>query len=244
MKINISKILKFCVLVLINIFFIFVVQFYFNMCGSLKEYDSNLKVSLFVNETVSDDKESIIAKLKNYNRFDIAEYTDFDSFDKFIEQSPELKDIALKEISHIPAFVTVNNLKAVSISEMENLKEELLKEDCIDDVVFDAKAYGIFFKYKKLFTKYREIFSFVFFIISAIFILKVLFFTIKGLYKSIFVEVLGGAVSAVAAYAVICLFMIADNDAVFVLDWKILYYVVPLGCMLSLITKEADDSNN
>lgn len=241
MKMNFSGILKFFLVTIINIFIIFVVQFYFNMCGNFDKYGSDLKISLFVSKNSSEEKENIISKLKDYNKFDVVEYIDADSFDKFSESNPEFSEIVPKENFVMPAFVIINNIKANNLNELKNLRKELINIDFIDDAVYDEKAYSVYFKYKNLFENYRDVFTVFFLVLTAVFVLKILLFVLKGFTKNIFVESALGILSAFFAYALMCVMLIIDTgNSIFILDWHVLYIVVPLSLMIAIITKESN----
>ena len=244
MKIKLSKILKFFFITILNIFIIFVVQFYFNMNASLDKYNSDLKVALFINGDTDKTKEDIIAKLTDYNRFNVAEFVDADSFEAFANSSPELAEFVPKENFVMPAFVLANNVKVKDFSELERLQKEFIDIDFIDDVVFDVSAYKLFFKYKNLLETYRDFCTMLFLVLTVILILKVLMFAVKGWLGDVFFEAGLGILASLLAYAVMCVALVAypDNN-IFALDYHILYIVIPLSIMINLITKESNVQN-
>lgn len=244
MKINFSKTLKFFLITILNIFIIFVVQFYFNMNANIDKYNSDLKIALFVNAKTEQSKEDIITKLKDYNKFDIVEYIDADSFEKFASSNPELAEFVPKENFVMPAFILVNNVKVKNLSELERLQKEFTDIDFIDEVICDIPAYKLFFKYKNLFETYRDLFTMLFLIITVMLILKILLFAIKGLIGELFFETGLGILASLLAYAAICFALIAyPENNIFVLDYHILYVVVSLSVMINLITKETNVQN-
>ncbi len=244
MKINFSKILKFFLVAILDIFIIFVVQFYFNMNTNFDKFNSNLRMALFVSRDMQEQKEDIISKLKEYNKFDVVDYIDADSFDKFAEKNSELAEFVPKENFVMPAFVLVNNVKVKSFKELDRLQEELTDIDFINEVTYDKPAYNLLFKYKNLFSQYVGFFTLLFLAMTAILILKILLFTVKGLIKDIFSEVGYGILAALFAYVTLCIALIADkSNGIFVLDYHVLYVVVPVSLMIYLITKEYDVEN-
>lgn len=240
MKINLSKILKFCLIISINIFFIFILQYYLNMQDAFSKFNSDLKISLFVAKDSDVEKDYIIEKLSSYKSFDTLEYIDSSSFEKLVEINPELKDVVPEETVLLPNIVLLNNISVNSYEKLEELRNNLLELDFVQDVIYDVKAYNIFFKYKNLFEEYKKIFKIIFFVILFIFILKFLFFILKSLYKDILFEVVYGIVEAFIAYTIICLFLVFEQNTIFILNWHILYFIVPLSSMISLITKESN----
>lgn len=210
------------------------------MQNDFVKFCSELKMSLFINKDVESEKENVIEKLSSYNKFDTLDYIDSSSFEKLIEINPELEEIVPNETVLLPNIVLLNNVSVENYENLEELKNELLELDFVQDVVYDVKAYKLFFKYKMLFEEYRKIFSVTFFAVILIFVLKVLFFMLKSLYKDILSEIVYGMFAGFAAYAVICLCSIIEQNVLFILDWHVLYFIVPLSSMISLITKETN----
>lgn len=240
MKINLSKILKFFLIILVNIFFVFILQYYLNIQNDFAKFNSDLKISLFIDKNSDQEKEDVMDKLSSYKIFDMVEYIDSSSFEKLVEINPELKDVVPEETVLLPNIVVLNNVSVDGYEKLEELKNELLEIDFVQDVIYDVKAYKLFFKYKNLFEEYKKIFTIIFFVISFVFVLKFLFFMLKSLYKDILFEIVYGIFAALAAYTIICLFLIFKQNTIFILNWHILYFIVPLSSMISLITKESN----
>ena len=241
MKINFSKILKFLIVVIFDVFIIFVVQFYFNMNTNFDRLSSDLQMAIFINRNTEEAKDDIISKLAEYNKFSVVDYIDADSFNKFAEENSALAEFVPKEHFVMPAFVLVNNVKVKNFSELENLKKELLDSGFVEDVTYDEQAYKLLFKYKNLFAVYRDFSAMLFLVMTVILILKMLLFTVKGLVKDIFLEVGFGILASLLAYVVLCIALIADNsNSIFILDYHILYVVIPLSLMIYLVTKESN----
>jgi hypothetical protein len=49
-----------------------------------------------------------------------------------------------------------------------------------------------------------------------------------------------GFMISILAYVFVCLLAIINKSSVFVLDWHILYLILPLGMIMSFITKETN----
>ena len=240
MKINLSKIFRYCLLLLINILCIFVLQYYVNLQTNISNSLSKLKIAIFVNVSEENTQENILSKISDYNMFTSVDMITSENQDKFAQINPELDDVVPKESMIFPAFILVNDNKINSKKELNKIKEELLALDFVDDVVFDQKAYTMFFETKELLNQYKSIFKVVFCIIIFLFVLKLLFFLIKELYKVIMKEIGSGIILGVLSYMIICLITVFNQDPVFILNWQILYVLIPLSFMFTLLTKESN----
>ena len=248
MKINLSKIFRYCLIVLINILTIFVLQYYINLQTNIIDSLSNLKVAIFINNSNSSidneeenyNEENPISKISSYDKFVNVELIDSGNSEKFSEINPELDNIIPKESIFFPTFILANIKNINNLNELENLKNEILNIDNVEDFVYDQKAYKIFFDNKELLNKYKKVFKFIFFIIIFLFVLKLLFFLIKNLYRDILFEVCCGLLLGLCAYAIICLITIFNQSNIFILSGQILYIINPLSSMLTLLTKESN----
>lgn len=240
MIINLSKILRYSLVVLLNILCVLVMQYFFNIHKDLSYSISNLQTAIFVNENSEKTNEDILEQLSN-NKFDIVDIFDFQSNDKILEITPELSSVVNNDFITFPRFVVVKNLLVNSVEEIEQLKNEILQLDFVEDFVYDQKAYKMFFDNKRNLNSYKNIFYYCFVFICVIFILKFLFFMLKGLFKDIFIEIISGGALGLVAYALICLVAPFFNQSQnFILDWQVLYVVVPLSFMITLLTKESN----
>jgi hypothetical protein len=67
-----------------------------------------------------------------------------------------------------------------------------------------------------------------------------MWFCLKRSFKDILTELLLGFLISVIAYVVICLFAVIVKNPILVLDWQILYLIVPLGMIISFVAKETN----
>ncbi len=240
MKINLSKIFRYSLLLSVNILCIFVLQYYINLQSDISESLSNLKIAIFVNVSEENTQEYILSKISDYKMFTSVDMITSDDQDKFAQINPELDDVVPKESMIFPTFILVNDNKINSMEELNRIKEELVALDFVDDVVYDQKAYTMFFDKKALLNNYKDIFKIVFCIIIFLFVLKFLFFVIKELYRVIMQEIGSGILLGVLAYMIICLITVFNQSPVFILNWQILYVLIPLSFMFTLLTKESN----
>lgn len=239
-KINLSKILRYLLIVLLNLFCVFVVQYYLNTQKSLTKSLSNLQITIFINSNLEKANEEILEHLAN-NKFSIVGIFDFQSKDKFLEITPELENVINNDFMTFPKFVIVNNVLVNSVEEMEQLKKEILQIEFVEDFIYDKKVYKMFCDNKKLLNSYKEIFYYCFIVVCMIFVIKFIFYILKGFYKEVCFELSSGLVLGLLACALICLSApLFNQNQIFILDWQVLYIVVPLSFMTTLLTKESN----
>ncbi|MBO7611515.1 MAG: hypothetical protein J6T23_04805 [Elusimicrobia bacterium] len=240
MKINISKIFKYVLITALNILCIFVLQYYINLQADISKSLSSLKIAIFINESEEHPQDEIINSISNYGKFTNMELVSSEDSEHFNNINPELESTIPKEAMVFPSFILANGININNLNELKSIKSDLLNFDYIEDVVYDQKAYKMFFDNRALLNKYKKIFKILFYLIIIIFVLKILFFSIKNLYKDILMEIGFGILSALCAYAIICLITIFNQETIFMLSGQVLYIIIPLSSMISLLTKESN----
>lgn len=240
MKTNLSKIFRYILITFLNILCIFVIQYYINTTKSISKSLSDLQIAIFISNFTENSEDDILSKINSCNKLTVMEFISSKNTDKFLEINPELSDIIPKESIDFPSFVLAKNVSVGNLIELEQLKEGLLQNDFVEDVVYDQKAYSMFFNYQELMNKYKKLFSLIFYILIFIFLLKLLFFLIKNLYKDIFFEIFFGIILGFCSYSIICLVTIFHQSNIFILNWQVLYFLVPLSSMITLLTKESN----
>ena len=158
MKINLSKILRYILIVLINISFIFVLQYYLNSQTNINKSLSDLKIAMFIDSSSEKTEDDILSEMLKYKKLKSVEFVNSYDDDKFSKINPELETVVPEDAIIFPSFMLVNITDMNSLSELENLKKELLNTDFINDIVYDQKAYKMFFDNKILLNRYNKIF--------------------------------------------------------------------------------------
>ncbi|MBR3627646.1 MAG: hypothetical protein IKN42_02225 [Elusimicrobia bacterium] len=244
MKINLSGIFRYILIILINILCIFVLQYYINLQTKVSSSLSDLKIAIFFDDsglnTETDNEENIISKISSNNKLKNTEVINSTDSDKFTEINPELDNYIPKEEINFPDFILANITDINDMGELENLKNEILSFENVEDFVYDQKAYKMFFDYKHLLNKYKKIFKIIFIVIIFLFVLKLVFFMIKNLYKDILLEIGCGLLMGLVAYAIICLAPTFHQDNIFILSGQVLYILIPFSSMFTLLTKESN----
>ena len=73
MIINLSKILRYLLIILLNILCIFVIQYYLNTQKNLTDSLSKLRITIFINSNIEKTNKEIVEQLTN-NKFSIIDY--------------------------------------------------------------------------------------------------------------------------------------------------------------------------
>lgn len=240
MKINLSKILRYSLITAVNILCILVLQYYINLQSDISKSLSNLKIAIFINESEEHPQDEIISSISNYGKFTNMELVSSEDSERFHNISPELENIVPKEAMIFPSFVLANGININNLDELKSIKIDLVTLEFIEDVVYDQKAYKMFFDNRILLNKYKKVFKIAFYLIIVIFFLKFLFYILKTLYKDILFEMSCGILLGLCAYAIICLITIFNQNNIFMLSGQVLYILIPLSSMVTLVTKESN----
>ena len=240
MKINLSKILRYSLITAVNILCILVLQYYINLQSDISKSLSNLKIAIFINESEEHPQDEIISSISNYGKFTNMELVSSEDSARFNDINPELETVVPNEAMVFPSFVLANGVNINSLDELKSIKIDLVNLEFIEDVVYDQKAYKMFFDNRILLNRYKKVFKIVFYLIIVIFFLKFLFYILKTLYKDILFEMSCGILLGLCAYAIICLITIFNQNNIFMLSGQVLYILIPLSSMVTLVTKESN----
>ena len=240
MKINLSKILRYSLITAVNILCILVLQYYINLQSDISKSLSNLKIAIFINESEEHPQDEIISSISNYGKFTNMELVSSEDSTRFNDINPELETVVPNEAMAFPSFVLANGVNINSLDELKSIKIDLVNLEFIEDVVYDQKAYKMFFDNRILLNRYKKVFKTVFYLIIVIFFLKFLFYILKTLYKDILFEMSCGILLGLCAYAIICLITIFNQNNICMLSGQVLYILIPLSSMVTLVTKESN----
>lgn len=238
---NVSKIFRLSFIFVLLLLFIIVSQYYVNCDNNLKQLNENLKIAIFIKDNIEITSQEIIDKINELNYVNVLEYIDTQTaYNKAVELSPELSEIFSQEEIHYPAYVLANKPNANDIKTLENIKSELKLLEFVDDVSYDKKAYSLFFENLNLIYQYKKILIIIFIAGFVIFVLKIMLFCLKKSFKTILSDLAFGFIISILAYVFVCLLAVISKNSIFVLDWHILYLILPLGMIMSFITKETN----
>ena len=223
------------------LFFVMISQYYVNCNNNLECLNENLKIAIFIKNNIEISSQEIIDKLNELNFLNVLEYIDSqNSYNKAVELSPELSEIFSQEEIHYPAYILANKPKANDIKMLENIKTELKLLEFVDDVSYDKKAYSLFFENLKLFYQYKKVLLILAIFCFMIFLLKLIWLCLKKSYRAILYDLAFGCIISILAYVFICLLAIINKNPIFILNWQILYVILPLGMIMSFVMKETN----
>ena len=223
------------------LFFVMISQYYVNCNNNLECLNENLKIAIFIKNNIEISSQEIIDKLNELNFLNVLEYIDSqNSYNKAVELSPELSEIFSQEEIHYPAYILANKPKANDIKMLENIKTELKLLEFVDDVSYDKKAYSLFFENLKLFYQYKKVLLILAIFCFMIFLLKLIWLCLKKNYRAILYDLAFGCIISLLAYVFICLLAIINKNPIFILNWQILYVILPLGMIMSFVMKETN----
>ncbi|MDD2524410.1 MAG: hypothetical protein PHG84_04125 [Endomicrobiaceae bacterium] len=237
--INLSKILKILVLTALMASFSFIIQYYLNLKSDNIKILEDLKIAIFVD---SNTEESVVlSEINKFFYFNIVEYIDANkSYNKAVELNPELVNITPENTISYPCYVLVNNVSAVNMQQLEEIKTEISSIVFVKDVVYDVKAFELFFNNINLLLNYEKIFYYISFFIVIVFFSKLILFILKKKFREIIYEILYGCFSALFGYVIICICAAMIHNSIFILDWHILFILIPFGAIISFMMKESN----
>lgn len=238
---NISKLFRLSFVFVLMLFFVVVSQYYINFKNSLEQTAQELKIAIFIKDSTEILPEEITAAISNLNYLNVIEYVDSQqAYTKAVELNPELSEIFSQEEIHYPAYVLANKPNVKNIKALEDIKNEIKLLDFVDDVAYDNKAYTLLFDNLSLVCKYNKVFIIFLILGVIIFLAKLVLFCLKKQFKNILMDLFIGFAISLFAYIVICLVAVISKNPIFVLNWQILYFILPLGMIMSFITKETN----
>ena len=240
-KIKISLIFKLLAVTIVSMVFALSLKFY-NYCEfSLQQFKQDLTAVIILNEKI-EDIESVLNGFKENNNFKFIEFVDKDSaYSKALETSPDLANIMPNDNkSYFPDYIVINEINAVNKQQLQAIKENLVSLETVKDVLYDNKAFDIYFKQLNIFVFFKNFFSYIVLILTIIFIIKAVLYSISKKYLILIYEILYGFSAAFAGYIIICLLASLTKNNFFVLNWNLLLYILLFGAILTFLTKEAN----
>jgi len=240
-KIKLSLIFKLFAVTVISMVFALSLKYY-NYCEFyLQQFKQDLTAVIILNDGI-EDIDSVINGFKENTNFKFIDFVDKNSaYSKALETSPDLANIMPNDNkTYFPDYVVINEINAVNKQQLETIKGDLVSSDTVKDVLYDDKAFSIYFKQLDIFVFFKNFFSYIILILSILFLVKAVLYTISKKYLIIMYEILYGFSSAFAGYVIICLLASLTKNNFFVLNWHLLFFILPFGAILTFLTKEAN----
>ena len=88
MKINLSKILRYFLIISINILVIFVLQYYINLQANISKSLSELKIAMFIDNSSEKTSEDILSEMMKYTKLENVDFVNYYDSEKFSQINP------------------------------------------------------------------------------------------------------------------------------------------------------------
>ena len=240
-KIKLSLIFKMLSVTVISMVFALSLKYY-NYCEfNLQQFKQDLTAVIILTDGI-EDIDSAVNGFKENTNFKFVEFVDKNSaYSKALETSPDLANIMPNDNkTYFPDYMVVNEINAVNKQQLETIKVNLISSDTVKDVLYDDKAFDIYFKQLDIFVFFKNFFSYIILILIILFVVKAVLYTISKKYLIIIYEILYGIAAAFMGYITICLLASLTKNNFFVIDWNLLFFILPFGAFLTFLTKEAN----
>ena len=119
MKINLSKILRYGLIILINFLVIFVLQYYINLQSSISKSLSELKIAMFIDNSSEKTSEDILSEMLKYTKLKSVDFVNCYDSEKFSEINPELEDVIPKDAILFPSFMLASTEDINTFQELK-----------------------------------------------------------------------------------------------------------------------------
>lgn len=240
-KIKISLILKLITVAVFCAVFALIVKYYKYYQADLLQLHENLTAVIVLNDNI-ENLEDVVVSFKELPDFNFVDFVDKQAaYSKALETSPELANIMPNDDkSYFPDYITVNKLNATNKAEIENIKAQLISSDTVKDVLYDDKAFELYFKELNIFSFFKNFLSYIVLIILILFVVKAILYMLTKKFIIILYEILYGMMAAFLGYIAVCILASITGNPFFILNWDLLYYVLPFGVVLTFMTKQAN----
>lgn len=240
-KLKLSLIFKLLAVTVISMVFALSLKYY-NYCKfNLQQFRQDLTAVIILNDGI-EDIDSIINAFKENTDFKFIDFVDKNSaYSKALETSPDLANIMPNDNkTYFPDYIVINEINVVNKQQLEAVKEKLISSDTVKEVLYDDKAFDIYFKQLDIFVFFKNFFSYIILILTIIFVIKAVLYIISKKHLIIIYEILYGISAAFTGYIIICLLASLTKNNFFVLDWNLLIFILPFGAVLTFLTKESN----
>ncbi|MDR0956277.1 MAG: hypothetical protein LBL77_00135 [Endomicrobium sp.] len=174
------NLIKFLILSVTCVFFVLIVNHFYQIKNYLLTLSNNLDVIVFFNKDLS-DYEKIKKEIESTSLLSFKKYVNAsEAYSIAIEKNPFLKDISISnDIKSIQAYAIVTPKSISDESFILEMKKKVENISDVEEIVFDSSSFKHYVKTKKNELLYQKIF-FVFGLIILIFFgLKCIFVFVK-----------------------------------------------------------------
>lgn len=239
-KIKISLVSKILFICIVVVFSALLIKYYNDLKLNLKQMSRDLHLVIFLNDKV-ESRDVLVSGLESLNYFNVLEYVDKEtSYKRAMELNPGLlKDVEI-ESKYYPAYIIANELAIKDTGDFYDIKEQVSLLEYVSEVSYDEKGFGSYIETLENLSTYEKIFTNLALILFILFVIKATLYIIKGKLLIVSTEILYGSLGSVIGYASICIVVSISYREIFMLDWNMLFVLIPLGSAISFMTKESN----
>ncbi|MDD5021192.1 MAG: hypothetical protein PHR82_03525 [Endomicrobiaceae bacterium] len=239
-KIKLSLVSKILFICIIAVFSALLIKYYNDVKLNLKQMSQDLHLIIFLNDKV-ESQDVVVPGLESLNYFNVLEYVDKEmSYQRALELNPKLSADITVENKYYPAYIIANDLQIKDNDQFNNIKEQISQLEYVSEIGYDQKAFDIFVKNLEMISMYEKVFINLALIVFVLFIIKVTLYVIKGKISIVLIEIFYGALASIIGYTAIGIVASISYQQFFILDWHMLVLLIPLGCVISFMTKESN----
>lgn len=239
-KIKISLVSKILFICIFAVFSALLIKYYNDLKLNLKQMSQDLHLIIFLNDKV-ESRDVLVSGLESLNYFNVLEYVDKETaYQRAAALNPALlKDVEL-ESKYYPAYVIANELKIKDIGQFSNIKEYVSLLEYVSEIAYDKKGFDTYIETVEMLSMYEKIFTNLALIIFILFVIKATLYIMNGKLLIVAMEILYGALGSVIGYTSICIVVSISYREIFMLDWNMLFVLIPMGSAISFMTKESN----
>lgn len=239
-KVKLSLVSKILFICIIAVFSALLIKYYNDVKLNLKQMSQDLHLIIFLNDKV-ESEDVVISGLESLSYFNVVEYVDKEmSYKKALELNPALsKDIEV-ESKYYPAYIIANELKIKDIGQFSNIKEQISFLEYVSEIGYDKKGFDTYIETVEMLSMYEKIFTNLFLMVFVLFVIKTTLYIMNGKLLIVSMEILYGAFASIIGYTAIAIVASISYQEIFLLDWHMLFVLVPLGSAISFMTKESN----
>jgi len=239
-KIRLSFISKILFICLISVFFTFLFKYYIDLNVGLKNMSHELKYVIFLNDK-AENKDVVVAGLESLKYFNVSEYVDKEtSYSRAAALNPSLSAGITIDNKYYPAYIIATEVAVKNSAQFSEMNDKISQLEYVSEIGYDKKAFDSYIKSIETIAVYEKIFTNIALVIFILLIIKITLYSIKGKILIFLAEAGYGALASAMAYASIAAVTAFSHQQFFILNWRMLFVLIPLGAAVSFMTKESN----
>lgn len=239
-KIKLSLVSKILFICIIAVFSALLIKYYNDVKLNLKQMSQDLHLIIFLNDKV-ESKDVVVSGLESLNYFNVVEYIDKEmSYQRALALNPRLSADIEVESKYYPEYIIANELKIKDIGQFNNIKEQISFLEYVSEIGYDKKGFEAYIETMEMLSMYEKIFTNLALIVLVLFVIKTTLYIMNGKLLIVSIEILYGALASIIGYTAIAIVASISYQEIFILDWHMLFVLIPLGSAISFMTKESN----